>query len=162
MSYSLETVDSNRKLNGLICYALIGFNCVGIAVAITVYLNLSGMLNARTGSGLLEGVRSDYDQYLVIEKAAREQMGITREIESSLVLDETAADIDILAAALIDNEKSYQIFYRLLKVNIYHLAGQIPGTYSWYEIWSPEIDAAIERSQSRQLQLLNVRQRYQP
>lgn len=161
MSTSLATTDANRKLNSLICYALIAFNCVGIVAAIYINLTLGAMLDARTGTEYLEVVRADYEGYLVLEREAREKMSETRRVEATLVLDETESKINALAQTLIDSEKSFQLFFRLLKVNIYHLAEQIPGTYSWYEIWSPEIDAAIARSSSRQLQLLHIRQRYQ-
>jgi len=41
------------------------------------------------------------------------------------------------------------------------LAGLIPGTASWYDIYAPVIDAAIERSRLRQSQLLQIKQYYE-
>lgn len=157
----LANVESRARLSAWLGVAIIAVNCIGIIATLYVLFSLGSTLNERAGLQLLEDVRADFDRYLVLEKDARGRMETSRGLENQLNIDHSEEAIIQLSKTLVENEKSYQIFFRLLKVNIYHLTNFIPGSYSWYEIWSPEIESAIERSRLRQRRALEVQRFYE-
>ena len=157
----IADLDSRARLSAWLGISMIAINCIGTVLTLYVLFSLNGVLDQRSGTELLEKVRSDYANFEALETDAREKMERSRGLEDQLVLDDVENKILAVSETLTENEKTFQIFFRLLKVNIYHLTNFIPGSNSWYEIWSPEIDSAIERSRLRQLQLLEIQRFYE-
>lgn len=160
VSVRTTLLQSRTKLIKLCAVGVTVFNVLGIGFSVSTYINLHASLDVRSGSDLLLEVREDFAAYEAMEKGARENMAEIRQMDGSIDLDISKNQILATANVLQASEKDFQIFYRLLKVNIYHLAGEIPGSMSWYEIYGPEIDLAIERSRSRQLKILQIQQAY--
>jgi hypothetical protein len=156
----IASLDSRARLSAWLGMSIIAINCIGIVVTLTVLFSLNGVMDQRSGADLLDAVREDYRRFEDLEADTRERMDRSRGLEDQLQLDDVEKQIIALSQTLTDNEKTYQVFFRLLKVNIYHLTNFIPGSNSWYEIWSPEIDSAIERSLFRQRQLLEIQRFY--
>ncbi len=157
----IANLDARARLSAWLGISIIAINCLGIAVTLYVLFSLNSVMDQRSGAEMLEAVRRDYASFEEMETAARESMQQSRSLEDQLVLDDVENQIMALSQTLTENEKTYQVFFRLLKVNIYHLTNFIPGSNSWYEIWSPEIDSAIERSRLRQRQLLEIQRFYE-
>lgn len=157
----IGNVESRAKLSQWLGISIIITNCLGIAATLYVLTSLSNVLSERSGIEMLEQVRADYRSYQSMEKEARKRMETSRGLEGQISIDESEQAILSLSQTLTENERNYQIFFRLLKVNIYHLTNFIPGSYSWYEIWAPEIESAIERSKLRQRQLLEIQYFYE-
>ena len=157
----LSALDTKTKISGLLAMMVIAVNVVGIAMSLFLYFSLHGILDRRSGVNLIKQINSDYAKFEKIDSSTRVGMAEVRDLNSSLDLHETQQNIPDTAELLFEKERDYQVFYRLLKVNIYYLVSQIQGTGSWYEMYSPEIDEAIERSKSRQMQLLQIRQYYE-
>lgn len=156
-----SNIESRARLSAWLGIAIIGINFIGIAVTLYVLFSLGSTLNERAGLQLLDDVRADFQRYIELEKDSRGRMELSRGLENQLDVDHSEQAIIQLSQTLVENEKNYQVFFRLLKVNIYHLTNFIPGSYSWYEIWSPEIESAIERSRLRQRQALEVQRYYE-
>ena len=140
MNLTTATVESGCKRNTTLSLALIAANCLGIAATFGFYFSLSNTLIERAGYEELEAIRIQHDEYQTLEQRAQSLMGTTLMTEDSLDLNQTGPQLAALTQLLVENEKTYQIFFRLLKVNMYHLVEQIPGTFSWYEHWSPGVD----------------------
>lgn len=157
----IANLDTRARLSAWLGISIIAINCIGIAVTLYVLFGLNGIMDQRSGAEMLEAVRNDYHRFAEMETQARERMDQSRGLEGQLQLDDVEKQIMALSQTLTENEKTYQVFFRLLKVNIYHLTNFIPGSNSWYEIWSPEIDGAIERSRFRQRQLLEIQRFYE-
>jgi flagellar basal body-associated protein FliL len=58
---------------------------------------------------------------------------------------------------LIEQEQAKQAFMETVRASIYDLAHMVPGSRSWLELYSEQLDTATAKSQQRiqQLQLLN-------
>ncbi|MFT6093865.1 MAG: hypothetical protein ACJA2Q_001765 [Pseudohongiellaceae bacterium] len=156
-----ENLTGRQKLIGLLAPMVVAINCIGIVLCITVLYSVGSSINERSGGELLQQIRADYSEFEILDKATRKSMVKVGELEASLDTDFSEKGITDMASTLIITERNAQLFLRLLKVNVYNLAGLIPGTASWYEIYAPVIDAAIERSRLRLSQLLQIRQHYQ-
>jgi hypothetical protein len=157
----IASLDSRARLSAWLGISIIAINCIGIVITLYVLFDLNDIMDQRSGAEMLDTVRNDYRRFEEMESEARERMERSRGIEDQLQLDDVEKQIMALSQTLTENEKTYQVFFRLLKVNIYHLTNFIPGSNSWYEIWSPEIDSAIERSRFRQRQLLEIQRFYE-
>ncbi|NKB31558.1 MAG: hypothetical protein GKR91_00455 [Pseudomonadales bacterium] len=160
ISIRRNSLDTKYKLIKLSALVITVFNLLGIAFSVYTFSTLHDTLDARSGADLLQQIRDDFAGYEEIEKDARANMSIIRQMDGSIDLEVSEKQILATASFLHNSEKDFQLFYRLLKVNIYHLTGEIPGSMSWYEIYGPEIDQAIERSRTRQLQLLRIQEFY--
>ena len=160
-SFRISTLDSKTRFSGLLAIVIIISNIVATVFCVYILLNLHDTLDIRSGKQLLDQIHADYAAFEEIESKTRISMATVRNLEASIDLKISERHILDTANKMYESERDYQLFFRLLKVNIYYLTSQIPGTYSWYEIYGPEIDKAIERSQSQQLQILQVRKYYQ-
>jgi hypothetical protein len=160
LNQKLENLTGRLKLIGLLAPMVLAINCIGIVLCIAVFYNVGNSINERSGAELLEQMRVDYSEFEILNKATRNSMAKVAELEN---IDTSFSEKGIanMASTLIVTERNAQLFLRLLKVNVYNLAGLIPGTASWYDIYAPVIDAAIERSRRRQSQLLQIKQYYE-
>lgn len=156
-----ENLTSRLKLISLLAPMVLAINCIGILLSIYVLYSINSSINQRSGQELLKQIRADYTEFESIDKAARGTMLNVRELEMDLDTELSEEGVMNMANTIIITERNAQLFLRLLKVNVYNLAGLIPGTASWYEIYAPVIDAAIERSRLRQSQLLQIKQHYE-
>lgn len=156
-----ENLTSRLKLISLLAPLVLAINCVGIMLCIYVLYNVGSSINQRSGQELLEQIRGDFNEFESLDKATRSTMVNVRKLEMNLDTELSEKGVVNLADTIITTERNAQLFLRLLKVNVYNLAGIIPGTASWYEIYAPVIDAAIERSRLRQSQLLTIKQQYE-
>jgi len=156
----IDNVQAKLKVVQLSALSILIFNCLGIAFSVYTFLSLNDILNSRSGADLLQKVRNDFSAYQAMERNARENMTFVRQMDNLIDFEESENNIVSAATVLHNSERDFQLFFRLLKVNLYHLTGEIPGSSSWYELYGPEIDQAIERSRSRQLQLLTIQQSY--
>jgi hypothetical protein len=153
----------NNKVSSLQSLAIIAVTVNVIASVLTaiIYLHLNNILEHRSGTILMRQIITDYESFQEMESASMKiPLGI-RNLNSSIDLEISERDILETTNTLYNNERDYQLFFRLLKVNVYNITKVIPGTESWYDKYGPEIDHAIERSQSRQLVLLRIQQYYQ-
>lgn len=157
----ISSAEARLKISKLSALGITGFNCMGIAFSVYTLLTLNAILDARSGADLLQQTRDDFAVYETMEREARDNLAIIRQMDGSVDLDISQKNILATASVLQKNEQDFQLFYRLLKVNLYHLTGEIPGSSSWFENYGPEIDLAIERSRSRQLLLLQIQERYE-
>jgi hypothetical protein len=156
----LEKLDNREGMVRLAAYGLMGLNLIGIGLCVACFLIFSQLLSERTGAPLKAEMLADFEEFEALEKQSRETMTQSRQLGKDVDFDISARQIQALASELIQYERENQRFFRVLKVNMYNLSRQIPGTDSWFELYSPAIDAAIERSRSRELTLLQVNQFY--
>lgn len=157
---TLEKLEYRQSLVRLAAFAVMTINGLGIAMALVSYLALGDLLAERTGADLKEQIRSDFSRFDALERESRKTMAAARVLGKGVDLDLSAREVSALAEQLASYEKDYQRFYRVLKVNMFNLSQQIPGTSSWFELYSPAVDAAIERSRARELTLLEVQAFY--
>jgi hypothetical protein len=155
-----ENLTGRLKLIGLFAPMVLAINCIGILLCITVLYSVGSSINERSGAELLEQIRVNYSEFEMLNKATRNSMTKVAELEN-INTDFSEKGVTDMASTLLITERNTQLFLRLLKVNVYNLAGLIPGTASWYDIYAPVIDAAIERSRLRQSQLLQIKQYYE-
>ena len=156
----LSTIDSRTKINGLLAPFILGFNIIGILCCGYVFFSLSSTLHDLSGVDLVDNVKEDF--------LAFQQLDVdTRKSAEKVPLLSAALDAELSQRSVLDatesiqeTERNAQLFLRLLKVNMYNLTSYIPGIASWYELHSPAVDLAIERSRSRQLKLLQIRALY--
>ncbi len=153
-------VDANLRMSSALAMVVIAINLLGIAASLTINYSMHSSLDERSGVDLLQRTREDYRSFEETEHSSRDSMAEVREMETTIDLDSSERQILALVDTLHEDEETYQLFLRLLKVNTYHLAEQIPGALSWYEIHGPELDLLIERSRARQLRLLEIKRRY--
>jgi hypothetical protein len=137
------------------------FNAIAGVLTVIINLYFSNILEERSGAMLMRRIIVDYEVFQGLENNTVKIPLIIRNMNSSIDLEISERKILEMTNTLYDSERDYQLFFRLLKVNVYNLTEMIPGTESWYEKYGPEIDQAIERSQSRQLVLLRIQQYYQ-
>ena len=156
-----ETLTSRLKLINLFAPMIIAMNCIGILLCIYVLFSVGSTINQRSGRDLLQQTREDFNDFTILDRATRSSMIEVREIETNLEIELSNKGVMTMANTIAITEHNAQLFLRLLKVNVYNLTGLIPGTASWYELYAPIIDAAIERSRLRQSQLLEITQYYE-
>jgi hypothetical protein len=158
---NLENLTGRLKLISLLAPMVLVINCIGIILCIIVLFSVGISINERSGRELLQQTRDDYKEFESLDTATRSTMVKVRDLEMGFDTELSEERVMKLANTIIITEGNAQLFLRLLKVNVYNLAGLIPGTASWYEIYAPVIDAAIERSRLRQSQLLQIKQHYE-
>lgn len=156
-----ENLASRIKLVGLIAPLVLGFNTVGILLCAYVLLDVGSAITEKSGAVLIDQVREDYAEFEAIDEITRKSMEDINELDRGIGTSMSEPGVVAMTELVMTSEKNAQLFLRLLKVNVYNLAGQIPGTASWYEIYAPAIDATLERSRARQLELLKIIQHYQ-
>jgi len=145
----------DRLAKGLLLFNLF---CVGLLIA--MFISLNGMLALKPAYALIDEVHNKELEFKNIDSTARSNRNELRRLENSVDFKTSERAIIAVTDLIIGNEQDFQLFYRLLKVNMYLLTSQINGSLSWFEIYGSEIDKAIQRSQSRQLQTLHVRRFY--
>lgn len=157
----IENLTSQLKLIGLLAPTVLAMNCIGILLCLIVLYNINSGINERSGQAMLQQIKADFEEFEPIDRATRGSSMRVRELETGLETELSEMGVVDMTNTIIASEQNAQLFLRLLKVNVYNLAGLIPGTASWYEIYAPVIEAAIERSRSRQVQLLAIKQFYE-
>lgn len=155
-----ENIASKIKLIGMMAPLVIGFNTAGIVLCVYALFNLGGAITEKSGTALIEQVREDYENFGQIDEVTRSSMETVEDLDNGIGTSMSESELLAVTEIVMTSETNAQLFLRLLKVNIYNLAGQIPGTASWYEIYAPVIDSTIERSRARQLELLNIKSHY--
>lgn len=156
-----DNLQKRFRLIGLLAPSLIVINSIGISLCLLVLFKLSGSINERSGMNLMEAIKSDFSEFETLDAETRASMNQMKDLELKVDFELSEVGVLGLTDTVMKTERNSQVFLRLLKVNIYNLTGHIPGTASWYELYAPIIDAAIERSRVRQLRLLQVKQHYQ-
>ena len=136
-------------------------NVVASVLTVITYLYFDTVLENRSGAILMRQIIADYESFQKTETDSMKIPLAIRNLNSSVDLEISERKILEMTNTLFDSERDYQLFFRLLKVNVYNITEMIPGTESWYERYGPKIDSLIERSQSRQLVLLRIQQYYQ-
>jgi len=144
--------------HGVIGFLVINLICLGLIGA--MFSSLQAMLAMAPAQALISQVHDKELQFKDIDSQTRINRNELNTLEGSVDHKTSERDIIEMTDLIIGNEQDIQLFYRLLKVNIYLLTSQINGSLSWFEIYGHEIDRAILRSQSRQLQALHVRRFY--
>ncbi len=158
---ALTTLESRATITGLLAPLVIGLNVIGILCCGYVLFSLSSSLHERSGAALLQGIKDDFALFQEMDAVTRKSTDKVHLMDESLDIELSDRSILDATQMLQDTEKNAQLFLRLLKVNMYNLTTYIPGIAAWYELHSPEIDFAIERSRSRQLRLLQIRMLYE-
>lgn len=161
LNSNLENLTGRLKLISLLAPMVLAINCIGIVLCIIVLFSVGATISERSGRELLQQTRDDYKEFESLDTQTRSSMVKVRELEVNFDTELREEGVMNMANTIIVTEVNAQLFLRLLKVNVYNLAGLIPGTASWYEIYAPVIDAAIERSRLRQSQLLEIKQHYE-
>ena len=156
-----ETLTSRLKLISLFAPMVFAMNCIGILLCIYILFSVGSTINQRSGRDLTQKTREDFNEFKILDSTTRSSMVKVRDIESNLETELSKKGVMTMANTITITEHNAQLFLRLLKVNVYNLTGLIPGTASWYELYAPIIDAAIERSRLRQAQLLEIAQYYE-
>jgi hypothetical protein len=156
-----ETLTSRLKLISLFAPMVLAMNCIGIVLCFYVLFSVGSTINQRSGQDLLQQTREDFNDFEILDRATRNSMVNVRELEVNLEIELSEKGVMNMATTITITERNVQLFLRLLKVNVYNLTGLIPGTASWYELYAPIIDSAIERSRLRQSQLLEITQYYE-
>lgn len=156
-----ENLASRIKLVSLVAPLVLGFNTVGILLCAYVLFDVSSAITEKSGVALIDSVKEDYAAFELVNETTRKSMEDINQLGQGIGQSMSETGLVAMTENIMSSEKNAQLFLRLLKVNVYNLAGQIPGTASWYEIYAPAIDATIERSRARQLELLKIKQHYQ-
>ena len=156
-----ETLTSRLKLISLFAHMVLAMNCIGILLCIYILFSVGSTINQRSGRDLTQKTREDFNEFKILDRTTRSSMVKVRDIKSNLETELSKKGVMTMANTITITEHNAQLFLRLLKVNVYNLTGLIPGTASWYELYAPIIDAAIERSRLRQAQLLEIAQYYE-
>ncbi|MFK7864419.1 MAG: hypothetical protein AB8B95_09385 [Pseudohongiellaceae bacterium] len=156
----IENLSSRIKLIGLLAPLVLGINITGIVLCLYVLFDLSSAITEKSGTALLEQVSSDYLEFESLSQSTRDSVETVEDFASGIGTSMSESEIVAMTETVMTSETNAQLFLRLLKVNVYNLTGEIPGTASWYEIYAPVIDGAIERSRARQLELLKIKRHY--
>jgi hypothetical protein len=156
----LSRIESQITISGLLAPLVLGLNCVGILCCGYVLFSFSSTLHELSGADLIEIVKEDFATFQQVDVNTRKSAAKVTELSSTLDAELSERSIVDATESIQQTEKNAQLFLRLLKVNMYNLTSYIPGIASWYELHSPAIDLAIERSRSRQLKLLEIRALY--
>ena len=152
-----ETLGKYQKM----LFAVLGITLIGPILGVFLLLSAKSTLGERAGLELLTTTETTYDQFKESDIDRRIAIAdVNREIASQR-LDVAESNILIMADSLYIKERDIQLFYRLLKVNAYSLTEHFFGVHAWFEKYGGEIDNAIQRSQSRQLRLLQIQEFYQ-
>ncbi len=110
---------------------------------------------------MIEAVKEDFSVFQQLDVDTRKSAGEIALLDGALDAKLNQRSVLDATEAMQETERNAQLFLRLLKVNMYNLTSYVPGIASWYELHSPAIDLAIERSRSRQLKLLQIRAMYE-
>ena len=156
----LSKLETRTSINGLLAPLVLGLNCLGILCCGYVMFSLSSTLHDLSGMDLIDEVKEDYRAFEEVDAQTRKSVDLVPALSTRLDIELSDRSILDATQAMQETEKNAQLFLRLLKVNMYNLTSYIPGIASWYELHSPEIDFAIERSRSRQLKLLEIQTLY--
>ncbi|MFT4860984.1 MAG: hypothetical protein ACI95C_000182 [Pseudohongiellaceae bacterium] len=157
----LSIVESRTTINGLLAPFILGLNFIGVVCCGYVFFALSFTLNDLSGADLIEAVKEDFSVFQQLDVGTRKSADEIALLSSTLDTKLNERSVLDATEAMQETERNAQLFMRLLKVNLYNLTSYVPGIASWYEMHSPAIDLAIERSRSRQLKLLQIRAMYE-
>ncbi|PCH58214.1 MAG: hypothetical protein COC19_08700 [SAR86 cluster bacterium] len=159
----LEILRKKILVSQMLIVTAVIINVGGIVLAVSFILGLNDTITRSAGLDNLAQLESMYEQFQQGETLNRDLKAQLRSLEQQRTQEFTLnqQSIQDLADTSFENENQYQLFYRLLKVNIYLFSSQMVGANSWFEVYGQEIDQAIERSLSRQLQLLRIRKLYE-
>jgi hypothetical protein len=157
----LSKIESRTTVSSLLAPFVLGLNCIGILCCGYVLYSLSTTLHELSGVALIEVIKEDFTAFQKVDVSIRASAEKVRGLEATLDAELNQRSIVDATESVQQTEKNAQLFLRLLKVNMYNLSSYIPGIASWYELNSPALDLAIERSRSRQLKLLEIRAFYE-
>ena len=161
LNHQATLVEHATNTNALLVKVLMALNLAGILLTFFLISNLSANIEKKSGEQILATVEDIRDRFRAMRRDNLQRIDEIDSLKKRVDLNITQNDILLKADVLYLNEKDSQLFLRLLKVNMYFLATKIPGAENWFETYVGEVDAAIDRSRSRQRVLLNVKRYYQ-
>lgn len=127
-----------------------------ISVGVTAFVVFVGKGSSKQGNELTAQVSALQEEITSLQAKLEEQALQLNDLKTSV--PELSKQINnsgngVIISLLSEQEESNQIVLNAARSSIYDLAHMVPGSRTWLEVYSEQIDLALAHSKNRQVEL---------
>lgn len=145
-----KSVTTNKVVLLILALTLI------VAISVTLTTMIISSMSEDTSLGEQEAfIQMQQELVALKEQVADQQATLTKSEQSYAnlkgLLENSSAPT--FQRILLQQEKSYQEYMKSMKSGMYDLAHMVPGSRTWLELYSEQLNTAISLSQQREREL---------
>lgn len=154
----IAALEKSASTNKLVLLGLSLFLLIFVSVTVTSFI----LLASKGGDPRAQKEAFAALQGSLEKQSLQLEALDARLLEHSLRLSELTNELArsgnvAMATIAVEQEQNYQTFLASLRSATYDLAHMVPGSRAWLELYSAQIDSAVEQSKVRQSKLEKVK-----
>ncbi len=145
-----KSVTANKVVLLILAFTLI------VAISVTLTTMIISSMSEDSSLGEQEGFIQIQQELTSLKEQVATQQTIISKSEQAYsdlkgLLNNSSAPT--FQRILLQQEKSYQEYIKSMKSGMYDLAHMVPGSRTWLELYSEQMNTAISKSQQREREL---------